>query len=227
MAPRDRRFAQLRGEGRLLGDPTDGERATLGAFTYSTDETVLHTDATPLPTAAAARSSWNYRVTSCTQGVDAVVVSYWMNRLHALDEPVEYLVTLDGDDRVDPDTVLRRMTYEHPLRLPRGRLRLRRPGGPVARVRLVTPLDRAPAIDGPQRDPDWMPVATPAPYDARIGHRRTARTTHTRWRCGGNASAPAGRGSRRPDPGRSPPIGRAADAGSPDRPQVHPIQGPG
>jgi hypothetical protein len=105
--------------------------------------------------------------------VDAVVVSYWMNRLHALDEPIGYLVTLNGDDRVDPDTVLRRMTYEHPLGLPRGRLRLRRPGGPVARVRLVTPLDRAPAIDGPQRDPDWTPVATPAPYDARIGHRRT------------------------------------------------------
>ncbi|SDY10202.1 Predicted NAD/FAD-binding protein [Modestobacter sp. DSM 44400] len=99
----------------LLADPTDDERATLGCFSYSTNETVLHTDATLLPAAQAARSSWNYRMSSCTQGVDAVVVSYWMNRLHALDEPVEYLVTLNGDERIDPDTVLRRMTYDHPL----------------------------------------------------------------------------------------------------------------
>ena len=34
---------------RLLGDPTDDERAVLGAFAYSRNETLLHTDSRVLP----------------------------------------------------------------------------------------------------------------------------------------------------------------------------------
>lgn len=100
---------------RLLGDPTDDERAVLGAFQYSRNETLLHTDAHVLPAARRARASWNYRMTGCAQSSAEVQVSYWMNRLHDLDEPVDYLVTLNAADRIDPATVLRRMVYEHPV----------------------------------------------------------------------------------------------------------------
>lgn len=99
----------------LLADPTDDERATLGAFAYSVNETLLHTDSAVLPRATRARASWNYRMGSCDQRVDAVGVSYWMNRLHAIDEPLDYLVTLNGTERIDPGSVLRRMVYDHPL----------------------------------------------------------------------------------------------------------------
>jgi predicted NAD/FAD-binding protein len=100
---------------RLLGDPTDDERAVLGAFTYSRNETFLHTDAGLLPRARQARASWNYRMSACGGGDDDVQVSYWMNRLHDLDEPVDYLVTLNATDRIEPASVLRRMVYEHPV----------------------------------------------------------------------------------------------------------------
>jgi uncharacterized protein len=100
---------------RLLGDPTDDERAVLGAFEYSRNETLLHTDTGLLPAARRARASWNYRMSACAGGSDDVQVSYWMNRLQALDEPVDYLVTLNATDRIDPGTVLRRMVYEHPV----------------------------------------------------------------------------------------------------------------
>jgi uncharacterized protein len=99
----------------LLGNPTDDERAVLGAFEYSTNETLMHTDDRVLPAARRARASWNYRMTGCALTDDAVQVSYWMNRLHDLDEGVDYLVTLNAADRIDPDTVLRRMVYEHPI----------------------------------------------------------------------------------------------------------------
>jgi uncharacterized protein len=99
----------------LLGDPSDDERAVLGAFEYSRNETLLHTDPRVLPAARRARASWNYRMTGCARPSDEVQVSYWMNRLHDLDEPVDYLVTLNAADRVDPATVLRRMVYEHPV----------------------------------------------------------------------------------------------------------------
>jgi uncharacterized protein len=103
---------------RLLTDPTDDERAVLGAFRYSRNETLLHTDSRVLPAARRARASWNYRMDACTGDSDDVQVSYWMNRLHGLDEPLDYLVTLNAGERIDPDAVLRRMVYEHPIYTP-------------------------------------------------------------------------------------------------------------
>ncbi|MGH3309158.1 MAG: NAD(P)/FAD-dependent oxidoreductase, partial [Streptomyces sp.] len=50
---------------RLLADPTETERQVLGAFRYSRNPTMLHTDASLLPRARAARASWNYLMPSC------------------------------------------------------------------------------------------------------------------------------------------------------------------
>ena len=102
---------------RLLADPTPDEKQVLGAFSYSRNETWLHTDASPLPSAAGARASWNYLKPSCA-GSDEVLVSYDMNRLMRLAEPSPYVVTLNATDRVDPSAVLARMTYEHPVYTP-------------------------------------------------------------------------------------------------------------
>jgi predicted NAD/FAD-binding protein len=90
----------------------------LGSFTYSRNETLLHTDSRVLPAARRARASWNYRMDACAGGSDDVQVSYWMNRLHDIDESRDYLVTLNATDRIDPGTVLRRMVYEHPVYTP-------------------------------------------------------------------------------------------------------------
>jgi predicted NAD/FAD-binding protein len=50
---------------RLLTDPSDAERDVLGALRYSRNDTVLHTDASVLPTATGARASWNHRLPGC------------------------------------------------------------------------------------------------------------------------------------------------------------------
>ncbi|EST38244.1 hypothetical protein N566_08540, partial [Streptomycetaceae bacterium MP113-05] len=103
---------------RLLADPTDDERGTLGAFRYSRNETVLHTDAGLLPRSSGARASWNYLMPSCHTPADRVQVSYHMNRLQRLDATDDYVVTLGADDRADPSRVLARMVYEHPVYTP-------------------------------------------------------------------------------------------------------------
>ncbi|PCG83355.1 amine oxidase [Streptomyces sp. WZ.A104] len=103
---------------RLLADPTDAERGTLGAFRYSRNPTLLHTDTTLLPRGRRARASWNYLMPSCAADADHVTVSYDMNRLQRLDAPETFVVTLNGSDRVDPDTVRARMVYEHPVYTP-------------------------------------------------------------------------------------------------------------
>jgi predicted NAD/FAD-binding protein len=102
---------------RLLADPAPDEKQALGAFDYSRNETWLHTDAALLPAAPAARASWNYLKPSCS-GSDQVLVSYDMNRLMRLGEPAPYVVTLNATSRVDPSSVLARMTYEHPVYTP-------------------------------------------------------------------------------------------------------------
>ena len=102
----------------LLGDPTDAERKVLGAFEYSRNETLLHTDARVLPGARRARASWNYRLSGCDRLGDDVQVSYWMNRLQDLEAPEDYLVTLNGGQSIDPGSVLQRMVYEHPIYTP-------------------------------------------------------------------------------------------------------------
>ncbi len=99
----------------LLDDPTPDEREVLGAFSYSTNHTVLHTDPSLLPQAAGARASWNYLLDGCsTGGRSNVHVTYHLNRLQALREPLEYCVTLNQTDRIAADSRLRSMVYHHP-----------------------------------------------------------------------------------------------------------------
>lgn len=51
----------------------------------------------------------------CRISTDQVRVSYGMNRLQRLDAAQTYVVTLGGQDRVNPDRVLARMAHEHPV----------------------------------------------------------------------------------------------------------------
>ncbi|MFI6353601.1 NAD(P)/FAD-dependent oxidoreductase [Streptomyces sp. NPDC050743] len=103
---------------RLLADATPEEKEVLGAFRYSRNATLLHTDTSLLPRASGARASWNYLMPDCRARADRVRVSYDMNRLQRLDTLQTYVVTLGGQDRVDPARVLARMTYEHPVYTP-------------------------------------------------------------------------------------------------------------
>ncbi|WP_327711965.1 FAD-dependent oxidoreductase [Streptomyces sp. NBC_00464] len=103
---------------RILADPTDEEVRTLGAFRYSRNPTLLHTDTRLLPRARGARASWNYLMPSCAADAGHVTVSYDMSRLQRLDAPETFLVTLNGADRVAPGLVRARMVYEHPVFTP-------------------------------------------------------------------------------------------------------------
>ncbi|MGV9316697.1 NAD(P)/FAD-dependent oxidoreductase [Streptomyces sp. NPDC003691] len=103
---------------RMLTDPTEDERRLLGAFTYSRNPTVLHTDSRILPRSPRARASWNYRMTGCDPSAESVRVSYDMRRLQHLPEGADYVVTLGGEDGIAADRVVERMVYEHPVYTP-------------------------------------------------------------------------------------------------------------
>jgi predicted NAD/FAD-binding protein len=101
----------------MLAAPTDPQRAVLGAIPYSRNIAQLHTDQSLLPQSSGARASWNYWQREGAAG--GVLVTYDMTRLQRLDTGSErLLVTLNGEDCVDPATVLATMRYEHPLYTP-------------------------------------------------------------------------------------------------------------
>ncbi len=102
----------------LLTDPTDDERRVLGAFEYSHNETLLHRDDSQLPKAAAAQSSWNYRMDDCSQRSDRTAVTYWMNRLQGIESTQPFLVTLNASERIDASKVIETMDYTHPIYTP-------------------------------------------------------------------------------------------------------------
>jgi len=118
---------------RLLAQPTQAEQDVLGAFRYTPNPALLHTDARLLPTRRAARASWNYELTHCSFGqhrssgqhrrpgqasLEPPRISYHMNRLQSLTAAEDYIVTLGGENVVDPDRVIDRMDYSHPAYTP-------------------------------------------------------------------------------------------------------------
>ncbi|MCL3818372.1 NAD(P)/FAD-dependent oxidoreductase [Aeromicrobium wangtongii] len=102
----------------LLSDPSDDERAVLGAFQYSDNEVLLHRDDNQLPVAPAARSAWNYRMDDCTTRSDRSTVTYWMNLLQGIDSTEPFLVTLNASEHIDPAKVVRTLAYTHPIYTP-------------------------------------------------------------------------------------------------------------
>jgi len=100
---------------RLLGDADAGERAALGAFEYSKNQVVLHTDRRLLPGKRSAWASWNVDQVSCRRPGETITMTYHINRLQALSGQVQYCVTLNPGDRVHPEKVLVEREFSHPL----------------------------------------------------------------------------------------------------------------
>jgi predicted NAD/FAD-binding protein len=100
----------------LIRDATAPEREVLGAIPYQRNEAVLHTDTRMLPRRKRAWAAWNYHVDDDTTA--PVALTYNMNILQGLDAPEPFLVTLNRTQAIDPNRVIRRMVYHHPLFTP-------------------------------------------------------------------------------------------------------------
>jgi predicted NAD/FAD-binding protein len=97
----------------MLAEPTDDERELLGAWSYSVNRTWLHTDTALMPRRRGAWASWNYLIAE--ESSTAASLTYHLNRLQNLTEDREYLVTLNPEHDPAPETVIRQMTYTHPI----------------------------------------------------------------------------------------------------------------
>jgi predicted NAD/FAD-binding protein len=102
----------------LLADPTAAEAQILGAIPYQRNEAALHTDTSLMPKRRAAWASWNYHLLGDEPG--HTTVTYHMNRLQSLEADRQFLVTLNRTAAIDPDRVLRTISYSHPVFTPEG-----------------------------------------------------------------------------------------------------------
>jgi predicted NAD/FAD-binding protein len=100
---------------KLLADADDMERALLGAFDYTPNVAVLHSDTALMPVRRRVWSSWNYIGDRAAGDKKPLCVTYWMNRLQNIDPAHPLFVTLNPTREIAPDKVVKRMEYTHPL----------------------------------------------------------------------------------------------------------------
>jgi len=95
----------------LLADPTAAEANALGCFRFQKNDICVHHDTQVMPSNRRAWASWNYRIDARGRAT----THYWMNRLQSLEARRQYFVSLNSEDSIDERSILRRLTYHHPL----------------------------------------------------------------------------------------------------------------
>ena len=99
----------------LLSDADADERRLLGAFPYSSNRTILHSDTALMPRRKQVWSSWNFLANNSFAVDAAPCVTYWMNRLQSIDPRVPLFVTLNPVREPNPNLVHKEFDYTHPL----------------------------------------------------------------------------------------------------------------
>jgi uncharacterized protein len=93
----------------LLQDATERERRLLGAFRYTRNRAILHSDASLMPARRAVWSSWNFVER------DRPFVTYWMNRLQPIASKAPLFVTLNPYPLPTAGSELHTEDYAHPV----------------------------------------------------------------------------------------------------------------
>jgi uncharacterized protein len=99
---------------RMLADPSPQERQLLGAFGYTENHAILHSDPLLMPRRRSAWASWNY-ISRRVGETKRLSVTYWMNRLQHIPDTTPLFVTLNPDREPQRNRLIRRETYHHPL----------------------------------------------------------------------------------------------------------------
>lgn len=97
---------------KLLADPTPLEREILSAFPYQRNTAALHLDDRLLPRRKRAWASWNYHIPAAEES--SASVTYDLSRLQNHASKTPFLLTLNANDDIDANQILRTFDYAHP-----------------------------------------------------------------------------------------------------------------
>ena len=100
----------------LLDEPSEPERAVLGAIRYQPNRAVLHTDPSVLPRQRRAWAAWNYESAERADGSgQSVCLHYLINVLQPLPFAQPVLVSLNPLREIAPDRIHASFDYAHPV----------------------------------------------------------------------------------------------------------------
>lgn len=103
----------------MLAEPTETQKRLLSAFQYESNTAFLHTDTSVMPRTRRCWAAWNYHIMPAKAlnktPVYDVATHYWMNRLQGVSQRKDYLVSINGEDRIRPEAILKTIRYHHPI----------------------------------------------------------------------------------------------------------------
>ena len=97
----------------MLSDPSPDECRVLGAFRYTKNRAVLHSDRSLMPRRKRAWAAWNYLSDGGTEAT--VSVTYWMNALQGIDPAQNYFVSLNPLQEPSRSSTYASFDYDHPV----------------------------------------------------------------------------------------------------------------
>jgi predicted NAD/FAD-binding protein len=102
----------------MLADADDRERIVLAGIPYQPNRAILHTDTRFLPERRSAWAAWNFSTDDADGASDKPVsLSYLINQLQPLPFATPVIVTLNPLFEPDPEKVIAKYDYDHPVYL--------------------------------------------------------------------------------------------------------------
>ncbi|KPQ07294.1 MAG: putative NAD/FAD-binding protein [Rhodobacteraceae bacterium HLUCCA12] len=98
----------------MLSDPTQDERAALGAVGYQDNHAVLHADPSVMPRRRKCWASWTY-TEHAPEDRARISLSYWMNSLQPIPQDDLHIVTLNATRPIDEALIYDTHTFRHPV----------------------------------------------------------------------------------------------------------------
>lgn len=99
---------------RLLAEPSEEERKSLGAIHYQSNDAVLHADQSLMPNTKRVWSSWVY---SENEGKSSkkIDLTYWMNSLQPIPKKDPIFVTLNSSRDIKQELIYDSVVFRHPV----------------------------------------------------------------------------------------------------------------
>jgi len=99
----------------LLDDADENERHILHSIPYQQNRAILHTDSSVLPKRRSLWSAWNFHGRRAAPDDTPVSVTYLINRLQPLPFKQPVMVTLNPNQPIATDKIIRSIVYAHPV----------------------------------------------------------------------------------------------------------------
>ncbi len=97
----------------LLADPSEKETRFLGAWQYSLNPVVLHSDSSIISPHRSHWASWNY--TRYGNEENDYNFSYYLNSIQKHQTEKDYFLTLNGGKTIDSNSILMEVNFTHPI----------------------------------------------------------------------------------------------------------------